>query len=393
MLVYGDSPIATTGLGRLHKILLKEFAKEYEITVLGLNHQQVIVNASGIHALYDEKEFPYKIVSTYLSDDPYGVEAMKMLLQNKYDIIFTSHDINRIMPFADDILKHKAKYNSKWVMYTPIDRKNVAEQEESAFTMADMNVFLSDYALNKIKSISSKTNIARIWHPVDAYEWRSISAKEKKTFRKDYFLNFKEDDFIIGNINRNQFRKDVVRSVVAFKEYRKINPKAKLYLHTTQKDDGGDIAVTFAELNLTPNEVALPNIISAGSALKQDVLSNIMHSLDLAISTSTGEGFGYTTVEAMMCKIPVLMPNNTSFTELVGDRGYLADCNDFVIAYGYGAVMRDIVDTKDMIKKMDWIYNHPKEAKEKAQEAQDWVKTNLSPQLIFKQWQEVFNSL
>jgi hypothetical protein len=58
-------------------------------------------------------------------------------------------------------------------------------------------------------------------------------------------LGLKEEDFIVFNGNRNQFRKRIDITISAFAEFAKERPNAKLYLHMGTKDQGWDVMQVF----------------------------------------------------------------------------------------------------------------------------------------------------
>lgn len=382
---YSDSPIATTGLGRVTRYIVPSLAEKFKIIQVALNHHFVKVNNEGVHADYDRDLYKWDIISTYLNKDSWGVDICKKILsQYKFDIIFTSCDINRVMPFYAEI-KRQQENGAKWVLYTPIDRNQVLKGEEEVFALADELVVLSKFAKKKLEEKKVNKDVKVIYHPLDFSEFPILSQEEKKDFREKYYKHFSSKDFIIGNINRNQFRKDLVRSLAVLKEYQKYDKKARLYLHTKAVDEGGDLNQNIVELDIFKSDVMFADIQDASQALDQLELAKIYNSLDAMISTSKGEGFGFSTVEAMACKVPIVVPNNTSFTEFVGEneeRGYLADCKEWVVDYGYSNCQRYLTDINSMVNKLNKIKTNPEEAKDKVEKAYAWVKKELDLKTI-----------
>lgn len=397
MFFYGDSPEATTGLGRLHKYLLKYFMEWYDITFVAINHHRALLTPEGSMPVYDQDKYPIKLVSTYPSQDVFCIEpAIKILESQPFDVIFTSHDMQNIMKIAEAIERNKRQHGGKWVNYTPIDRKYVLK-EEMGYDLADKTIVLSKYAKKKIKATFKDIDIDYIYHPLDMGDFPEVDSKELEKFKREYFFKFGEGDYkIMANFNRNQPRKDLGRTCIIYAELKKKIPSLKLYLHTKAQDVAGDLTATFLELGLEPSDVQTAHFPSASSGVSQEILNKIYQCCDIGVSTSTGEGFGYTTVEYFATKTPTVLPNNTSFTELVGEneeRGLLADCNDIAIDYGFTSVQRDRVDSKDMIKKIEYLVNHPKETKKRTDKAYAFVQKELNPDNIAQQWKKLFTSL
>ena len=85
----------------------------------------------------------------------------------------------------------------------------------------------------------------------------------------------------------------------------------------------------------------------------------------------------------MAAGTPVIHPGNTSAIEIIGEneeRGYLAkaggDIDHMFIHYGTTDNPRDIVHADSMIEKMEQVYFHPGEAREKAFAAREWTKAH-----------------
>ena len=102
-------------------------------------------------------------------------------------------------------------------------------------------------------------------------------------------------------------------------------------------------------------------------------------------------------VEAMAAGTPVLMPRNTVMEELITeDKGYLCDSGTtpelHTVLPHDNEVIRPLVDTTDMYKKMVHIYNNYDQALIKADNAYNWVRSELNWQgNIGSQWVETFD--
>jgi len=395
MLFYGDSPEATTGLGRLHRYLLKDFMQWFDITFVAVNHHKVILSPEGSYPIYDQEKYPIKLISTYPSQDVFCLEPMAKILDTQpFDYIFTSHDMQNIMKFAENIERNKRRHGGTWINYTPIDRKYVLK-EEMGYDLPDKTITLSKYGMKKIKSVFKDVDVDYIHHPLYLDDFPEVEQKEIDDFKKEYFMKFGTGNYkILANFNRNQPRKDLVRTCLVYDRLRKKVPNLKLYLHTKAQDVAGDLTATFLELGLNPSDVQTAHFPSASSGVKQEILNLIYRSCDVGVSTSTGEGFGYTTVEYFATKLPTVVPDNTSFTELVGEneeRGLLAECNDIAVDYGFTSVMRDRVSIDDMVKKLEYLFNHPKETQERTDRAYKFVETKLNPEYIAQKWKKIFS--
>lgn len=109
-----------------------------------------------------------------------------------------------------------------------------------------------------------------------------------------------------------------------------------------------------------------------------------------------GEGWGLSWVEAMATKTPVIMPGNTALIEnITEERGWLAksgaDASHFTVVPHDNEIVRPLVDVDDMVEKMLEVYNNPAEAKRRAENAYNWVVTQMEWQnSIVPQWVKLF---
>lgn len=392
LLWYGDSPAATTGQGRLHKYLLP-FFKDYEITIVGVNHAAVIITPEGRAAYYDKKEYPYNIITPYASQDTYGINIMRNILngKDKFDLIITSCDSARLEPIIDDIVNHKLKAGGKWILYTPIDFTNIPSIATKIFELPDRTVFLSKYAADLVNKVSNK-QYSYIYHPLDIKDYPEITKEQKKNVRSEYFDKWNRH-YIIGNFNRNQYRKDLPATLQAFKKLYDKDKSYRLYLHTKLVDNNSDLSQTVLYYDIDPSTIILLSSNNAAAGLPQAQLNMILQSIDLGLSTSLGEGFGYTMVEHMITKKPVVMPNNTSHTEIVADRGYLVKQVRDIVMHGHDSVARSLSDIDDIVTKVELARSNEALREEKVQAAYDFVISELNLKKIKTQWMELIREL
>lgn len=88
------------------------------------------------------------------------------------------------------------------------------------------------------------------------------------------------------------------------------------------------------------------------------------------------------TVEAMACKTPIVFPDNTSLHEIIGeDRGFLVKSgetpDDYTVLPNDNEVLRPVASVMDMAEKLLQVYDNRALATERAQNAYNWVTSNL----------------
>ena len=103
-------------------------------------------------------------------------------------------------------------------------------------------------------------------------------------------------------------------------------------------------------------------IVFSGVSLDNSFSDNDMCEMfnlgDLQVSTTSGEGFGITTIESMACGVPSLITDYTTTKELIAD----TECGEGVkIATkikGTYNVDRAIVDKKEFVVRLEKLYNN-----------------------------------
>lgn len=430
ILVLADSPTVPTGFGQVSRNVLKELhaTGKYEIDMIGINYD----------GSFDREEFlnkyPYlnKLVPAHRpnSADMYGREFMIQALAGRvkeltppWDIIFTIQDhfiIEAVSKetgygFAESIkqiqkntIMSKHRKNSfVWVGYFPVDGNLKSNWVDNAIAKADFPVAYCEFGKNEILKHDSKENqlaerINVIKHGTNTEDFYMLP--NKKELRDKYFGKIiDEDSYLIINVNRNQMRKDLLRTLLTYKEFKKRVPKAFLYLHCNPHDVGGNLFDMARGIGLDVNDFAVPVSFNERSGIPIEQLNEIYNCADAMLTTTLGEGWGLSITESMATKVPVFAPNITSVPEILNthkgfdpkiSRGFAFNSgkgvND-VVCFGAqdNEVVRPISDIEDAVEKMVWAYEHPEETKQIVERAYKWA-SELTWKKENEKWLEVF---
>lgn len=380
LLFYGDSPTVSTGFGTVSRNILMGLhaTGKYDIKVLG-------VNMWG-----DPHPYPFPIWPIGIgSNDPYGRQrAFDMMARNfDYDVLFLFQDsfiLESLVATGLDKLRQTKSFVS--MSYFPIDgipKKSWID----CMNMIDVPVTYTEFgkmeSILACPSISNKLKV--IPHGVNIKDFYPLPEEATASFRKQYFGKH-ADKFIVTNLNRNQQRKDIPRTLLAFKHFKQRRPNSALYLHMATKDQGWDLSEVCKGMGLQLGEdVLMPGAnFGPNQGFPISVVNQIYNASDVVISTTVGEGFGLSTVEAMACRTPLIFPRNTALTEIIGadeERGYLiasgATPNDFTVLPNDNEVLRPLASVTELVEKLMFVYDNSDAAKAKADAAYTWVTSNL----------------
>jgi len=381
LIFYGDSPTVATGFGTVSRnILLGLFSTGmYDIQVFGVNY------------MGQPHNFPFHIYPMILNNekDPYGRKYFENLLpQLDFDILLMNQDSFIIKDFLRGAINESRNRGKRFktVVYFPVDGKPKRDWIES-MSLCDQPITYTKWAQKQCISVFPDINdkLDYAYHGVNMENFFPYPDDVRKQLRQRYF-NKHADKFIILNLNRNQPRKDIPRSVAAFKEFKKDYPNSVLYLHMAVVDFGWNMAEVCNQFDLVVGEDVLfpnPETFTTQSGFPIHVVNELYNCADVCISTTLGEGVGLSLLEAMASKTPFIGPNNTALSELLDEgRGYLAECFNnksmFVVLSHDNDVVRPLTDVYSMVKQLKKVYDNPDKAKITAERAYKWVKDNLS---------------
>lgn len=348
VLVLSDSPAGSTGFSTVSMNILKDLhaTGQYDILSIGINY-----DGCG----YDREKFPYEIIpATSGINERYrdlygGQRCLDELASGQFEILFIIQDMAVIQPMVPQLKKLKDKFGFKIVMYIPVD-SNLDTRPTWAsdvLSIVDYPVAYTEFAKKEIQKSSKHKDIRVCHHGVDTTEFKPVrDTLDRVKAINDFFhpivpITQEELDkrYVIINVNRNQIRKDYLRSFQIIKRLKDSTDLNPLYLVVAQtKDQGGDIVDIAKQVGLEYGKDWLSPVgYQAGLTISAKI-RNIWYNLaDCVFSTTLGEGFGLSSIEGMACGVPVVFPRNTALIEIIGEeeeRGLLVCCGGDLITYG-----------------------------------------------------------
>lgn len=389
VLFYADSPTIETGFAQVSKNILDSIIDGYEVEVVATNCAK---KAKGL---------PY-VLHPCPQGDLYNLKLIiDKIRKGDFDILFTLNNfgvIANLAPFVEEIRKKK---KIKWINYAPLDNEVFFPEEAPAIILPDVCVVYTKFARKVIKDLT-KRECKYIYHGTDTELFKPVSVSERAALKKELW-GVKPTTIIVTNVNRNQWRKDLPRTMAAFKvfqQYLKSQKQfdAKLYLHAKQNDQGGDLLRQALQLGFNPDkEIIIPKINDVTKGVSREKMAKIYQASDLVVSSALGEGWGLSLTEAMACGTPVLFPNNSSMTEIIGEntqRGFFIAKGGWTISHGNCDLLYPNIDYDDMGKQMFSILfaTEPKVVQIKLNNARKFAQAN-SWTNIKKEWRKVFDEV
>jgi len=276
-------------------------------------------------------------------DDFYWRDGLLKILQiGDYDLFWAMNDIPVLSPMTmhlahlNEMKEFNDKKTFKTMLYTPIDSlpyqryfKNL-EKWDKLITYTEYGKNAMVDAFRQV-GYTKKLDIGIIPHGLDADNFKPL--KNKEELRVKY--NLPTDAVIFGNINKNQPRKDLGTTLLAFKRYKNwyeenkselvgmgLPEKCVLYMHCYHSDKSGvRMHVLLERLNLIPQEdvyFPIDERYEAGKYTSKD-MNEIYNCLDVFVNTTMAEGWGLSVTEAMSVGLPIVCPVHTSLHEITDD--------------------------------------------------------------------------
>lgn len=394
LLCWSDFFGVGTGFGTVSKYVIQSLLPYFQIDQLAINYHG---------AFFDQTKWPVQVVPAKLNNpsDPHGNQMfVESLMSGKYDYIwimndsFVVHKTAKEFPKIFETMSAAKKKLPVIVYYCPIDC-NLQSHASGMVQVADRVVAYCEFGkqeiLKTLPQVSDKLSV--ITHGVDTSVFHRVNPVDRRLLRSQLLKINDDETFVWMNVNRNSPRKDLARTILAFSEFKKQVPNSKLYLHTQARDTTIDLLVAVKDLGLTTkDDVLFPANYGPDRPFAPEILNSFYNCSDAFITTSLGEGWGLTHLDAALVGNPIVAPDNTSFTEQLKGRGYLYPCKEKVWIDNSG--YRPIGCIDDIVNSMMQCYTETKnktntklimDAKEYAMSL-NW--TNIG-----KQWVSLFKGL
>jgi glycosyltransferase involved in cell wall biosynthesis len=319
----------------------------------------------------------------------------------EFDIVFFLQD-SFILEFIPNVIQRMKSMGKKFksVVYFPVDGVP-RESWIKAMSAADVSVTYTNWGKgmcsNVYPPIADKLRV--IPHGISLREFYPHPPEKRAQLRKMFFQKH-ADKFIIINVNRNQQRKDIPRTMMAFKEFKKSCPNSIYYLHCAERDVGWDLPKVAENLGLVVGEdVIFPPNFNVNMGVPVSMVNDLYNCADACISAAVGEGWGLSSVEAMATGTPCVFPENTSLTEIFADgRGFLCRSGDTpnfqTVMPMDNEVIRPLMNINDMVKYLKRLYEKPEIGMKMADKALKWVKSELQwERSIVPEFDRIFTEL
>lgn len=349
----GDA-VVSSGFARCtHAACDALHAAGHEVHVLGINHYG------------DPHGYPYTIYPCHQpldgGRDGFGVTRLPRLVARTVpDVVVLLNDPWNVPAYLDSLADRLVEDfpMPKLVGWLAVDAKN---QRGEPLNKLDHVAVWTPFAANELRNGGYRGALDIVPLGVD----HELFAPGDRAAARAAVLpeGIPEDAFIVGAVGRNQPRKRLDLTIAYFAEWarRGQHENAYLYLHVGPTGDMGcDVRSLTAYYGVLGRVlISEPPI---GSGIEDEQMASVYSALDVLISTTQGEGWGLTALEAMACGIPCILPRWSAFADWAAEGVITVPCTSTApsaplngLAYTIGG----IADREQFIRELENVYVNP----------------------------------
>lgn len=363
LLWVGDAA-CPSGFAKATHWILDTLREHYEIVVLGINY------------MGDPHSYPYPIYAAAPGGDGFGVQRIVWMCDRvKPDLIVIQQDGWNIPLYMRMLRAKGANGEYLWPEHAAIPVVGAIAVDGRNFQGAwldglSLAIFWTQFALDEARVGGYRGPAVVIPLGVDLetyYPMDPLEARLRRGLPREL-----DETFIVGCVNRNQPRKRWDLLIKYFSNwvtsYELKN--VMLFLHTAPTGDlGCDINQLAAYYGVADRLILAEPPTMYGASEKR--MAETYNCFDIAITTTQGEGFGLTTLEAMACGKPCIVPDWSGLGDWAKRGAWLIPCSTNAIQYGMPPtnVIGGVPDERDFVLALNRLYCDIRARKNNAQAA------------------------
>lgn len=338
LLWVGDAA-CDSGFARCTHEILDVLRHTWEVHVLGINYRGY------------PHDYPYPIYPAWPGGDAMGVKSIKKIIEMvKPDLVVFQNDPWNIPHYMKQV--QELKNPPRLVGFIAVDGKN---SNGRVLNTLDRVIFWTKFAQaeSTIGGLQVPSGIVPLGVDLNIYK-----PSDRAQARADMGLvDDAKDGFIVVNVNRNQPRKRLDLTIEYFAEW----------VHSCHVDDAflllhvcptGDVGINVDQLakyyglkgRVLLSEPGVYKGIAEADVAKLYQMSNVL------MTTTQGEGWGLTTMEAMACGIPCVVPDWSALGEWAAPAACLVPCPTRCTTWGGPNTVGGVPDRTMFVHYLDRLY-------------------------------------
>lgn len=334
-----------TGFASVSHNIINALHERWDIDVLAVNY-------------YGDPHPIQKIANLWsptgvMQGDVYGFNRVKNLLHNiNPDVVLVINDpwigAEYVKPFAGT--------PGIKVLYTPVDAGNIKQMFAQELNKGfDHVVAYTQFGANELIKAGLTTPTSVIPHGIDTETFYPLN---KNDVRKEAGLD--PDWFIVQMVNRNQIRKRIDLGLYYFSQWVHMTGKdnnVKFYYHGALVDEGWDIAQLAYEFGINDRLILSHKNLNPAHGFPLQAMKLVYNVADIHVSSTLGEGWGFTTMESMACGIANIVPRYSALGEWANGGVLYADIDEIPFFNTKGLNTRGgVPEMRSFIRNLELLY-------------------------------------
>lgn len=309
------------------------------------------VLVSGINCSEPAELSHYSVMPAQRREDMWGIDCFEeTCAEFEPDLVVINNDWWNVSEFL------KRSVDVPIVAYMPVDGANLDPNAISVLNRLAAAVWYTDFGWQEARTAGFTGERHIIPHGTALPEDLSVSRDEA---RERLALEIPDGAFLVGNVNRNQPRKRIDLTLDYFANWVHENQvdDAWLCLHCSSSNEGWDLK-QLAEYHGIGDRVFFTDGNGAIGSVSEEELDLIYRSFDVQVTTTSGEGWGLTTMEGMARGVPQIVPDWAALGEWTREGVERIPCGTR-LAHPMINTIGAIPDREPFVAAIDKFYRSP----------------------------------
>lgn len=327
-------------------------------------HSSWNVLVSGINCEKPSSRYAYPVVPARQKDDMWGIDSFRELCDEyRPDVVVINNDWWNVARFLEVDVKVPI------VAYMPVDGANIDPEDARILNRLSAAIWYTDFGWKEARASGYHGKRYIVPHGVT----KPVTSRlAPDVARARFGMNVPKGAFVVGNINRNQPRKRLDLTIDYFAAWIRENriDDAWLCLHCSHSEEGWDLK-KLARYHGVADRLVLTEGSGVIGSVDRDELDLIYQCFDVQVTTTSGEGWGLTTMEGMSHGIPQIVPDWAALGEWP-DAVLKVPC-DMRIAHPGINTIGALPAKAPFIGAIDQLYQSSSQRKQLGAEGLAWV--------------------
>lgn len=292
-----------TGFARVAESVAKHWLERWDISVLALNY----------HGDPTPHQQFFRLYVPALGGDMYGYNRVQSVVAAvQPDLICIVND-----PWVcAEYLKRLPVDAPPVVLYMPVDGPRLSPTYVRPLNRAAHAVAYTQFGLAELRRAGLTIPASVLPHGIDPALFHPVPQAEARAR-----AGMDPDTYAVLVLDRNQHRKHLDLAFEAFARFAEGKPPTvKLWYHGAVDDEGWSIEDLANSFDIGDRLLLTHRDLTATRGIPLADLKYVYSAADMKLSTTGGEGWGLTTMEAMACGVPCIVPRFSALGEWTDDQ-------------------------------------------------------------------------